>query len=185
MYQRNSGAKAVGFKMALSDPNRGVLLALILNRRIRKVILRRENWLQVYTSALIADQTHTFIHFAADSKAPGPSEAQRVIIDADKFIVYLRKRQLAYGALRGFARLTSQQFFEISYEQIKDSTLLGRLLEFLGVDPDAPLRERTVKQNPVQLRDRIVNYDELSSRLRGTRYEQYLSDDAKTHGASG
>jgi LPS sulfotransferase NodH len=173
MYKLNAGAKAVGFKMGLSDPNVGVLLALILNRSIRKVVLRRENWLQVYTSALIAEQTHTFIRFEGDAKTPEPA-SQGVIVDADKFIVYVRKRQLAYRGLRGLAQLTSQQFFEISYEQIKDSAVIGRLLEFLGVEADAQLRERTVKQNPPRLQDRISNYEELSRRLQGTRYEQYL-----------
>jgi hypothetical protein len=172
MYKLNAGAKAVGFKMALYDPNIGVLLALILNRSIRKVVIRRENWLQVYTSTLIAEQTHTFIRFADDATMPEPPA--QAYVDVDKFVSYVRKRQLAYQGLRVLGRLTFQRFFEISYEQLKDEATIRQLLEFLGVNADAHLRERTVKQNSSRLCDRISNYDELLKRLRGTRYEHYL-----------
>jgi len=175
VFGLDMGRSAVGFKLALSDPNVGVLLGLILNRSVRKIVVRRDNWLHVYTSALIAEQTHSLIRFSRESPgAPDPGPV-RVNVDVARFRAYARKRRLAYGALRWIARLTGQRFHELEYEEIKDPVRLNGLLAYLGVSQNAELRERTVKQNPSRLEDRIDNFAEVRRQLRGTRYEAYLA----------
>jgi len=179
VYALTAGAKAVGFKMALSDPNVGILLGLILNRRIRKVVVRRDNWLQVYTSALIAEETRSLIEFKGDGSTNGREPAARrpavrVPVEVPRFIRYVRKRRLTYGALRWIARLTGQRFFDMEYREIKQPARMMALLGFLGVSPELELHERTVKQNPSRLEDRIANYDDVRRRLTGTSYEVYL-----------
>lgn len=174
VYALDAGARAVGFKMVLADPNVGVLLGLILNRGVRKIVVRRDNWLQVYTSALIAEETRSLIQFQQEDGNGGERPAVRVPVDVHRFRRYVRKRTLAYGALRWIARLTGQRFFELEYREIKQPGKLKALLEFLGVAPELQMRERTVKQNPTRLEDRISNFDDVRRELEGTRYEVYL-----------
>lgn len=173
VYSTHEGFKAVGFKMALSDVNVGVLLALTLNRSIRKIAVRRDNWLSVYTSALIAEQSE-FIRFAAAEQSAPSTRSRRVNVDVDRFIRYARKRVVTFTLLRRLMRWTRQPWLEIEYEDIKRPESFGEVLRFLGVPPDSSIRERTVRQNPVGLEDRIENYAEVVERLRGTPYAKYL-----------
>ncbi|MGH7503806.1 MAG: hypothetical protein ACREL7_18925 [Longimicrobiales bacterium] len=177
IFGNDLGRKAVGFKMALSDANRLVLLSIILNRSIAKVIVRRDNWLQVYTSALIAEETNTLIRFASGETDGQRSASPKVHVDARSLRRYVRKRRFGYGLLNLLLRATAQRSFWLEYHQMQEGRRLKELLGFLGVASDVELRARTVKQNPSRLRDRIANFDEVYSALEGTRYATFLSDD--------
>jgi hypothetical protein len=173
VYTMNAGCRAVGFKLSLADPNRTAIAALVLNRSVHKIVVSRENWLQAYTSALIAEQTRQFLRFPDGSgvQHEGPV---RVIVQPDQFFRFVRKRLFAYRTLRSMLRLTRQPFIEIEYREIQEPAKLRQVLAFLDVTMDVELRERTTKQNPSRLADRIANWNEVSERLRGTRYERYL-----------
>jgi hypothetical protein len=177
IYANDLGRNAVGFKMALSDPNRWLLLSIILNRSIAKIIVRRDNWLQVYTSALIAEETNTLIRFAGADGEEKPEASPKVRVDTRYLRRYVRKRRLGYGMLNFLLRITGQKAFSLEYHQMQDDQRLKELLRFLGVSNDVSLRVRTVKQNPSRLRDRIANFEEVRAALEGTRYAALLSDD--------
>ena len=192
VYSLHMGARAVGFKMSLADPQRGVLAALAGNRRIRKIVVRRDNWLQVYTSALIAQQTRQLIQFtdaAGDTSGNAatrvregagnvrPRDPAKVVVDLSEFRRYVRKRLRAYAVLRAFFSVTRQPAMEIEYNEIKDAARMRDVLRFLRVSPDAPLRERTTKQNPSRLSDRIENWPAVKGSLEGTRFAHFIRDE--------
>jgi hypothetical protein len=49
-----------------------------------------------------------------------------------------------------------------------------RILRFLGIEPDGPLRSKLVKTSSDSLIDLIENYQQVVAALRGTRYEKFL-----------
>lgn len=173
VYATDEDARAVGFKMSLADPRRGLIASLALNRRVRKIIVRRDNWLQAYTSALIAEQTKQFLRFP-DGSGIRQDGAIQVHVDPERFFRYVRKRLLAYRLLRAEFAITRQPSMEIEYGEIQDPAKVRAVLAFLGVTTDVELRPRTTKQNPARLEDRIKNWPEVEARLRGTRYARFL-----------
>lgn len=172
----NAGFRAVGFKLSLADPRRSLIASLVLNRSVRKIVVRRDNWLQVYTSALIAEQTNKFLEFA-DERDTHPGDTVRVNVDTNQFVRYARKRRIAYRALGAMLRATGQPFIEVEYRDIQEPEKVRQVLRFLGVDGTVALRARTTKQNPNRLADRIENWGDVSTRLRGTRYASLLEQD--------
>lgn len=177
VYRTTCGAKAVGFKMSIDDRRRlDVVIALLLNRSIRKIIVRRDSWLHAYTSSLIAEETKAFIKFA-DERAGGEDGQRRVRVDPEHFVRYVRKRRLAYALLGLVERLTLQRMFTIEYRELKEPGRLNALLRFLGVSANVPLKERTARQNSSRLEDRISNFIEVRDRLAGTSHARYLADE--------
>jgi hypothetical protein len=177
VYRTTAGKKAVGFKMSIDDRRYGVLAALLLNRGIRKIIVRRDAWLHAYTSSLIAEQTKSFISFANDRDAGGKAADGRtaVEVNVDHFIRYVKKRRFAFTLLRVLGALSFQRMLEIEYKELKDPDRLRAVLRYLHVSDEVPLKERTAKQNPTGLEERIANYGEVRERLQGTAYARFLA----------
>jgi LPS sulfotransferase NodH len=170
------GSKAVGFKIAPRN-NFWVVVSLMLNRRVRKIVLSRRNWLMVYTSNLIAFQTGSWSRHVAEAGRAAVADG-RVHVDPAEFRRYAGKRIAFYRTLRTLLKLTGQRSFSLDYEDLKDPETLRRLLAFLGVSAEVPLTERTIKQNPDRLSDRIANYQEVAQALRHTRYAWMLDQDS-------
>ena len=153
--------------------NDWALLSLLVSRRIRKIILSRCNWLEVFTSGLIASHTQEW------SKLKGTPSAEAMIgpqvhVDLAEFHRYARKRRWFYRLLHALMRVTRQHAFELDYQEIGDPQTLLRLTKFLGVAPDRSLTSRTTKQNASRLEARIENYDEVRAALEGTADEWML-----------
>jgi LPS sulfotransferase NodH len=166
------GKRAVGFKIAPGQ-NDAVLLSLLLNRRIRKILLERLNWIQAYTSAAIAERTEVWsvLKDRAGGERTGGSKVRVDVADLRRFV---RKRRLFRLLTHGLLRLTFQRFLTLDYEDLADPAVARRILDFVGVRPDHPLETRTTKQNPTHLRDRIENYEEVRRALAGTGLAKLL-----------
>lgn len=179
LYSVNDGARAIGFKMSPTD-NYRVLLSVLLNRNIKKVILRRENLLETHVSGLIAQQTGVWVEMkdrgpgTDTGSAAGHAAPSQVSVNVGKFLTYARKVRLFLAGVELLRRASRQKFFHIEYRELKDPETRMRLLEFIGVDKNAKLIELTKKQNPRSLREKIANYEEVKRRLAGTRYEKFL-----------
>lgn len=169
VYAFADGARAVGFKISPRQ-NDYALLGLLLNRKIRKVILGRRGWLHAYTSALIAERTQVWSQHRgkADATTKPASAPVKVRVDPISFRRFVRKRRFFYTLCRVLLTLTGQRAVFMDYEEIGDPSTMRRVLTFLGVDPEQPLAAATDKQNSAHLRDRIENYDELERLLRNT-----------------
>lgn len=178
VYSHPRGSRAVGFKMGLSHNKIG-LLALILNRRIKKIVLQRVNCLDSYTSLLIARQTGAW---AFDDKGYKDSRSNdqgrqpvRVHVDPKDFKRYVVTTRLFFNGVRIILWLTRQTWIDIEYNQIDDQSKIEEILRFLGVDAKADLRSHLKKQNPASQKARIENYEELEGLFWNKGDEEYLS----------
>lgn len=177
VYSFSDGRRAVGFKIAPRQ-NDLALLSLLLCRRIRKILLHRRNHLHAYTSFLIAHQTRVWSvpTVAADPAAPRPL----VSVDFAGLRRFARRRDAFHRLARTILQLTGQSFATVDYEAIGHPETMRHLLAFLGVRHDVRLAERTVRQNPPRLRDRIANYDAIATLLAGTPMAAWLDPEQTT-----
>ena len=163
--------KMVGAKISPYD-NLWVVLSILLNRRVKKIVIKRSNFLAAYVSGQLAMKTGQWAVFKDKQVAAKPS--QQVEVNVDRFYAYARKRRFFHSTVRSVLRLTGQLYAEVDYVTLKDPGVRSRLLAFLGVHETVQLSERTQKQERGSLADRITNFDELQRHLAGTRYSGLL-----------
>lgn len=161
----------IGAKISPYD-NFWVVLSVLLNRRIKKIVVRRSNFLAAFVSGQLAMETGEWAVFS--DREVGARPNQQVQVDARRFLAFARKRRFFHAAIRFALRCTGQTHAEVEYATLKDSATQSRLLMFLGAREVAQLNERTRKQERRRLADRIANFDELRRRLSGTRYREFL-----------
>jgi hypothetical protein len=166
---KNPKPRAVGFKLFPEHWKGEVMETLsrrmLVDRRIQKVILRRDNLLELYASKLRADRTGNYIGKSLDD--------QEITIDPVAFRCFIdnyRKVYKHYGLLCTGQEDTNS-VFHVSYEELTNAATgeqkFEELLKFI-LGPNAgkvpkPL-EQTVKQSsPELLRTKILNYDEIIS----------------------
>ena len=141
------------------------------------IVLTRNNLLRVLVSGLVGNQSgkwHT---------ASGPSAPTRVTVDPDQpwgpwagsltdILDYYRNY---YAELE--MPLTHQARLDLNYEaDIEGDPAVGyqKICRFLDIEPepsDIPL----ALTNPFSLEEMILNYEEVSDALRGTRFEWMLT----------
>jgi LPS sulfotransferase NodH len=175
LYAFTDGRDAVGFKIAPRQNDRA-LMALLLNRRIRKVILGRQGWLHAYSSALIAERTQVWSRHKDGVQSEPPRETEKITVDPRTFRRFVQKRRAFYSLVDLLLFTTAQTAFRMTYEDIGKPQVMQDLLRFLGVDPSAQLIAKTDKQNSPRLADRIENLNELQAWFRGTKYEWMTTD---------
>jgi LPS sulfotransferase NodH len=152
------GHAAVGFKV-MRGQNPDIVEAVLRDRAIRKLVLRRENRVRVFVSKLRALKADVFAHVGYDGVAVrvDPAELLAFVDDYDRF----------YAGVD--AALGRQPALRLSYERLAEPGTLAQALTFIGVEPDEGLlRPRHERQSSDTLRDAIENYDELEAALRGT-----------------
>jgi hypothetical protein len=179
VFAFSGGKKKVGFKIAPGQ-NKRVLLSLLLNRRVKKIVLRRRGLLHAYTSEMIAYKTHVWS--VPESAKDRPKPAEKVTVEVDDFVKFLRKRQLFYRLVRLILFLTFQRGLFVDYEDLQDQQTLEGVLRFLNASTSTPLKVRTERQNSPNLADRIDNYEELKAALASTQFAKYLAAPQGTTG---
>jgi hypothetical protein len=169
VWAADLGHTHVGFKMTHRQ-NEAALDAVLQDRRVRKIVLRRENRVRTFVSQQISEQLDEWEVY---SEADLVCERPRVRVDPDALRTSIAENEAYYGELEASLEATGQPFLRVSYERLLDGNAdQGRVLEFLGVpDPAraaAVLRIRSVRQNPGPLRELVANFDELEHVLAGT-----------------
>ena len=167
--------KAVGAKIKYEELALAqwqvVLDAIVKDQNIRIIHLTRENRLKRYISNYIAaNVTHVNVVFDITNRAV----VQPITLSLEACIQDINATEEAEARFREYFK--KHKVFEISYEQVvnKESNKLNELQQFLGVTP-AELEVKTRKVIPDNLKDVIVNYADLQSAFRGTRFEHYLT----------
>ena len=167
------GHPHVGFKMTHRQ-NEAVLEAVVHERAIRKIVLRRENRVRTFVSQRISEELDQWEVYREADLFP---ERPRVSVDPDDLRASIAENEAYYGELEEALEATGQPFLGVSYERLVEGDQHARVLEFLGVPDPAraagSLRIRSVRQNPASLRELVANYDELEHALAGTA----LADD--------
>lgn len=174
VYAFTGGARTVGFKLSPGQEN-WLLLSLLLNRKVRKIVLRRRQLLEAYASDKLATLTG---EWSRNKNAPGGTAAPKkaygpITAEPAEFIRFVRKRKLFYRLVAIVLTITGQRGLFLDYEELSDTNRIRDVLRFLGVSDDVPLADQTEKQNPETLEQRIGNYPELKQALAGTAYAEF------------
>jgi Uncharacterized protein conserved in bacteria len=163
VYEVTDGRHVVGFKLMPNHNNR-VLLSLLLNRRVRKIVLHRPNVLQTYVSNCIAWQTQQWQVRANDEGSQPPTV--KVDIDVRAFRIFARKVKVFDALVRSVEALTAQRFYHVNYPDLaQDRAIAVGLMQFLGIDPAVQLQQPIRKQNASGLQQKVGNYEQLKREL--------------------
>jgi nucleoside-diphosphate-sugar epimerase len=151
-----NGPVAVGFKLFPEHWKSGPFDELLLDPRVKKVILRRRDCLEVYVSLLRALQSGRFLTRQLDDIS--------VEVDPALFQHFCNRYNAWY---RKFEQLCcGRNVFHLYYEDLNSprrSDVLRALLRFLGLEGlhvPRPLVE-TLKQSSVPMHQAVVNYNQL------------------------
>lgn len=133
--------------------------------------LRRTNLLRHALSNIRArrEQFH-------QKKDDAPADSQALRVDPDHVVEWIRSSEVL-GAYEE-RLLDAVSHLSLTYEEhIRDpeahQDTVDEICSFLGVE-SAPIESSYRKIAPPSLREGVINYDELVTRLEGTPYEQYL-----------
>ncbi|MGE0372706.1 MAG: sulfotransferase [Gammaproteobacteria bacterium] len=172
IYGADAASKAIGFKIFQGHNDR-VLNFLLDHPEIRKIVLKRDNLLFSYTSALVARSTQKW-----QQVGDSPSAATgKVHVDPAEFIRYAKKISGFYTAVED--RLETKKFLALEYtDLLAREAVINELLEFIGLggEPVSKLEKLHRKQNANRLVDRISNYHDLKTALRATPYESFFEE---------
>jgi glycosyltransferase involved in cell wall biosynthesis len=154
--------RAVGFKLFpdhWTRNNERALQQLLGDARIKKIILSRDNVMDVYISKLRSDKSGHYISKSLDSI--------RVDVDPAAFAAFIDYYDACYEFYEGC--VAGQDVHRVTYEQLVDvhggDEAVKAVLSFLGVESSAapPALKVTVKQTARPLSEGIVNYSELEA----------------------
>jgi LPS sulfotransferase NodH len=166
LFSDDLGHQAVGIK--LLDWHHPELIAqLARDQDVHKVIVRRRNRVRAFLSHTRAKATCRWVNDSYDG--------MRVHIDPDELLAYVRRYDAFYEGMRTMARGTPIR--EVLYEDLLEDPQSARgVVAFLGVEPcDLPLHSKLPRQSNDVPRDAVVNFQELSLRLRGTALHAELT----------
>ena len=165
IWLRNEGHLAVGFKLCLRQ-HEAAYHAVVADRSVRKIILKRRNRIKTFASLLLARQTGEWVVYD-DCRQPGPRPAIHIDIAALRDNIALHEHY--YRETEEALRQSNQAYLILWYEDLILPHALNETLNLLNVrDRHARLRGQTWKLTPVALRDVVANFGALDDELRGT-----------------
>jgi hypothetical protein len=165
LWREDWGVPHVGFKMTRGQDER-ILTAVLEDRDIRKIVLRRANPLRTYVSELISRETGKWEAYRPTEL---PVNRPRVRVNLEEFRSHVDANNAFYRRLEDVLERSGQVWHAASYECLFSRREHQRQLVFLGVNRSLlPLAPRSIRQNPESLRDLVSNYRELESALDGT-----------------
>jgi LPS sulfotransferase NodH len=167
---------ARGFKTKLVDIlDQEGLAELLRGLNCRALQMTRRNHVKAVISRINARRLHE-----ANGKWNLYHEEDRLppaLFDPAEFSAYLGERQRAEEELEAYVERMAIPTLKLVYEDLllaRDQTL-QEVLSFLHVRP-MPLEGRTLKHTSDDLRQVILNFDELRSGYAGTRYEKMFDE---------
>ncbi len=163
------GHACVGFKMT-PEQHPEILQAVLEDRGIAKLVLRRNNPLRALVSERIAELTGRWEAYAGEDE-PGPPP--RIHIEHDELDRHVRQVEAFYDGLTGSMRRSGQRWLELRYESLFDAGEQQRLCAFLNLSPRA-LQARSIRQNPEPLERLLDNADALRQSLASTPLARLL-----------
>lgn len=164
----NTEKKAAGFKLMQKQSNEFPMVLEYLRRHDARVIhVVRENVLKTLISRTVKRATGQSHTTKAMKKTPVRLEVNRLLKDLERYEAD-NNRWPQLCASMAYIRVTYEGFVANQDEE------LSRMLTFLDVDPIVDLTSHFVKGNPDNIREIIVNYDEVENTLKNTRFEWCL-----------
>jgi len=166
---------AIGCKIKyrqLEEQFPGVFDAILADKSIKIIHLRRKNLLKRYVSNRLAASQKTPTVILSKRQETNAGQ-QRITIDLDKCLAdieHIKKSEQDF--IKYFA---DHSVFEVFYEDltVPASPDLLEMQAFLGVKPIS-IQPKTVKVNSNKLEEVIENYEFIRNKLAGTVYGGYL-----------
>lgn len=171
IYQYESkSTRMVGFKVFYNHLTDDEWQKLVEHDDLKVIHLTRQNRLRTIISLEIAFKTG---QWTKAGKSGGPKEKQ---VTLDPLKLLKRLEQIEEGETFTRTRFRDRQILEIVYEELVQSPrdVFASVSAYLGVDGIDPVKIKLKRQNPESLAQLIVNYGEVESALRHTRFAEYL-----------
>jgi len=171
VWRTNLGHAAVGFKLCLWQ-HEAAWRAVLADRSVRKILLRRRNRVKAFVSLLLARQTGEWVVYD-DRGAPGPRP--KVTVDLHELFENIALHERFYRETEAALAATGQGHAQLWYEDLFAPGGIDPALALLEV-AGAPARPKgqTWKLAPGSLRETVANFDALSLELRGSDLEAEL-----------
>ena len=169
-----SKAKARGFKTKLVDVlDLESFTALLHEKQVRVIQMRRRNRVKAVVSRINArrlyEATGNWNLYDKNDRMP-PMQ-----VDLAQFADYLHEREAADDELQVYVDQLQLPVLKIVYEDLlTDKTrTLEKIFSFLKI-PNKSVQEKTIKNTSDDLREVVLNFDELRAQYVGTPYlEQF------------
>lgn len=171
LYQYESrSTRMVGFKVFYNHLTDDEWEKLAACKELKVIHLTRRNRLRTVISLEIAFKTGQWTKVG---NSGGPKE-KRVTLDPMKLLKRLEQIEEGEAATR--VRFRDKQVLEIVYEELvqSPSKVFASVGAYLGVEDIDPGKIRLKRQNPEGIEQLIVNYDEVVTVLRHTRFAEHL-----------
>ena len=171
VWRADLGHAAVGFKLCLWQ-HEEAYRAVLSDRSVRKILLKRRNRVRSFVSLLLARQTGEWVVYD-DRAAPGARP--RVHVDPALLFENIALHERFYGETESALRVSGQDHVCLWYEDLKAEGGIAPALDFLGVTgPPALPQGQTWRLAPATLHELIANFDALSAAVRGSDLEEEL-----------
>lgn len=169
--------RAIGIKFSHYQ-GKWLLLAMLLNRGIKKIVVRRENVLAAFMSGESAWRSHRWVEFADRDYSSQKTGPEKVPLELHRYFPFVRKVDWFYRLLAIIFATTAQRVARIEYREIAQDQKIPDILAFLGVDKNVALQAATTRQAKRSLADRIENIEEVRRAFAGrSRHERWLEEE--------
>ena len=174
VFQKESrNIDAVGFKLFYEHLTKDEWEKFFTHKYLKVIHLTRENRLRTIVSLDIAFKTDQW-GISANDKNKEFAE-KRIILDTSTLFDRLDQIHDCEKFIRH--RFNDNNIFEVVYENLttKPGKTFQDIGEYLGVDDIDISKITLTKQNPENLDQLIVNYDEVYELLKNTKYAAHLN----------
>ena len=173
-WAKDLGRPVVGFKTGLGQEGTA-MDAVIEDPAVTKIVLRRRNRVKTFVSELVSLELDQWEVYDVSDLLARP----HVTVDPRRLHENIARNEKFYSDLAARLDGLGQEAVDVDYEDLRRSETQERVLAAVGVRTAAPLRARTVKQNPRDLREIVANYPALAAALAGSELhaELHASDD--------
>jgi LPS sulfotransferase NodH len=163
--------KALGFKTKMVDIlDQDGFAKLLKEFQCRIILLQRRNLVKAVISTINADRLHQ-----ASGNWNLLKESDRLPafnVDLDKFDQMLLERRDWDREIEGYVNHLKLPTLPLFYEDmlVDETAFMRRIFDFIGVNY-APVKGKTIKNTTDNLREAILNFDELRGKYNGTDFE--------------
>lgn len=170
---------ALGFKTKLVDVlDLDGFTRLLREKNVKILYMYRRNRIKAVVSRINARRLHEAtgnwnLYKEADRQPP-------MTVDLAEFHQFVREREEADNALAAYVESLQLPQMRIQYEDLqadKDG-VLKQIFTFLGV-PDVAVQGKTKKHTSDDLREVVLNFDELKASFAGTPYFEMFDEVAE------
>ena len=166
-------AKTIGYKI-FAGHNDELLKDLISDKKVKKIILKRDNLFMAYLSHLEAQKTGVFV-VKKENNDNKTKYNFKVNIDLNKFKHFEKHNKSFFINIENKLKESTQNYITLEYQSVLELENRLKMLKFLEVKPDPDLLKiEYIKLNIRKLEDRIENYSEIIEKFSGTENEHYL-----------